>query len=143
MEKLITTVFYRNSESIVICSLSLSQKIGNTVPSLQILSPDSIVNESMFGITSQNTSHQIVVHSVKNGSYVDYINSIAMCFIKARIPCDVLTAASIGDNSMVYSITKNVVIRACIVDTHDSSMVDRLVDESIRKYNELMNMNYN
>jgi len=97
-----TTVVYNNSGSIVICSLKLTQRTG-TDPSVLITSPHNIVRSSIVKIDSSTTKHHFVVHSVRGGSYVDYVNSIALCLLKAQVPCDVLVAAMDQDNILVYS----------------------------------------
>lgn len=129
-----TTVFYTDSSSKVVCSIKLTQRMGND-PSVVIISPDSVVSERLYNIKSSSTCHNIFVHNVQNGSYVDYVNSISLCMLKAGIPCDFIVAVAEGASFMVYSPSRDSVVSLYL----DGSMaLDFLRDKCMLKYEQIL-----
>lgn len=131
-----TTVFYTSSTSRIVCSIKLSQRVGSD-PSVVIFSPDSVVSEQLYSIKSLNTCHNIFVHNVQNGSYVDYINSISLCMLKAGIPCDTIVAASEGTSFMVYSPSGNSVVSLYL---DGSATLDALHDKCKLEYARMLSL---
>lgn len=128
-----TTIIYENCGAIVICSLKLTQRTG-TDPSVLITSPQNILRSSLVKLDSPTTKHHFLVQSVRGGSYVDYVNSIAMCVLKARVPCDVLVGAMEGESILVYSPQQEKVEYFC---GSGDTMLDRLRDKCIARYRKI------
>jgi len=133
-DKATTTVLYSTDICKVICSIKISQRV-NYEPCLVIASPNSVVSEQLYSIKLQSTTHNIFVHNVKNGSYVDFINSIALCMIKAQIPCDYLVAASYEGSILVYSPNRDEIAYSYIKGKED---LEILLEKCILKYNEFI-----
>lgn len=136
IENYTATVLYKNDENAVICSLKLSQKSIND-PSVIIESPEIIIKPRLVKITSQNTLHHFLIHPIMNGSFIDYINSIALCLIKSGIPCEILVGASEENCIMVYSVESDTVEYFYSKNLVDQSILNTLKSKCIKKYEEL------
>lgn len=127
------TVVYRGPTSVVICSLRLSQRTGGD-PAVLIVSPGNIIPSSVVKINSATTMYHFVVHDVKGGSLVDYVNSIAMCLTAANIPCDVSVAAEHGENMMIYSPQLDKVDYVYCENINNKGVAETLKNECLEVY---------
>lgn len=132
-----TTVLYKNNECIVLCSLRLSHRTGND-PAVLIVSPRNVVKNIFVKIQSTTTLHHFVIHSIRDGSLVDYINSIAMCMIKANIPCEISVAALFQESIMVYSPESNKVEYLYTENLNTNETLDCLKKLCIESYKQIL-----
>jgi hypothetical protein len=133
------TVFYKNHENVIICSLKLTHKTGND-SSVCVDSPNNLIKSSFIKISSLNTQHHFVVHSVKNGNFVDYINSIALCLISAHIPCNVLIGASYMGSTMVYSPESDTVEYFYCKNFNDKNIFEDLKGKCLENYEKVLSL---
>lgn len=134
--KSLNTVYYNNGTAKVICSIKLSQKLSND-PYVTVTSPNNIVQSHFFQLKSLSTSHHIFIQNIKDGTYIDYINSIALCMLKGNIPCRILVAASYSNSFMVYSPETDNIIYMYLDPNTDCNI---LKNKCQLKYNELKSM---
>lgn len=131
--KSVTTVLYETSTSKTICSIEISQKSSNDF-SLTIISPDPTITLNLFKFTSQSTCIKIFLYNVENSRYSEYINSITMCLIKAKIPIDHLVSYSYNKNTVVYCPNKNYLAHLYL---NDIKIIEELKNECINIYNKI------
>lgn len=129
-----TTIIYKDTGCVVICSLKLTQRTGND-PSIVVVSPENVVRSSLFKIDTQTTKHHIMVHSVSGGSFVNYVNSIAMCLLKAGIPCDVPVGVIDRERILIYSPQNDKIIY--FIGDRESPF-DELKNRCLEKYNAIV-----
>lgn len=138
-------IYCETETSKTLCTVTISQRMG-TDPPIVVYSPDSVVGAEFYGPRegaaddtsgSLNTMRTIQVCDIKNSSYVDYINAIAMCYIKNNFNDHIIVAESIGDNVMAYSPMNDCVYLTYLVATNQQEMAGLLKDKCIAKFNHM------
>lgn len=130
------TSLYQNGDSTVICSLRLTHRTGNS-QIVEIDSPLPAVKTSFVKINTLSTSHNFLIHNVKNGTLADFINSIALCIIQARLPFPVSVSASISESFLVYSPSNDCVDYFYSENLSDKLILAKLKAACIEKYENL------
>ena len=137
LNKNIFTSLYQTESACVICSLKLTQRKSNT-PAVEIDSPFFNVKPSIVRIDTMSTTHSFIIHNVLNGTYVDFINSIALCILKARLPCKLVVASSFKNSFLVYSPVDNYVHSFYSEDLTDNNLLEILKEKCNETYSKLL-----
>jgi hypothetical protein len=132
------TSFYQTGESSVICSVQLTQRKGNS-PAVEIDAPTPFIKPSFIKINTLSTTHSFLIHNIQNGCFTDYINSIALCILEAKIPCEILVSACINSSVMVYSPARNSVEYFYSENISDRQLLTNLKAKCIETYEKLRN----
>lgn len=135
-EKTVTTIFYQTEKCKTICSIEIFQKTLND-KSLSIICPDPTVTSDLFKFKSQSTAINIFLLNIENSQYSDYINSIAMCMIKAKIPIDYLVSSNMDGNTLVYSPQKDYLSYSYLTNYH---AVASLKQDCLDIFERILNM---
>lgn len=117
---------------IIVCPRQISD------PPVTIFSPNSVLSASLYSLDSLSTSHIIQLSNVHNSTLVDYANAVALCMVRHRLPGDIITGASSGSNFLLYSPVHGTIRLASIEAGEKGAIEDRLRDECIAKYNEMV-----
>lgn len=124
---------YETPKSKALCTITLSQRLGAS-PSVVVHSPGFIIGNSLYQIDSLSTTHTIQVCDIHNAGYVDYINAIALCMMRGKIPIDIVVAEQDGCDYMLYSPASDRVCSSCITAP---DKLDILKSKCISKFDEL------
>lgn len=133
----IFTSLYQTENSCVICSLKLTQRKASS-PAVEIEAPLSILKPSIVKINTLSTTHSFIIHDVQNGTYSDFVNSIALCLIQARIPCEIVVASSLNNSLLLYSPANNFVEFFYSEDLSNPNIFDLLKKNCIETYQRLL-----
>lgn len=132
------TQLYETDNSKVFCTLTVFQRVGQE-RNIIIHTPDLSISPSLYNLDSLSTGYMIQICNIRNGTYVDYVNSVALCMLKHELKGDIVVAAKIKNDMLVYSPLNDTIRMFIVGEKFTKDKFDVLKEQCLKTYEILMN----